>query len=53
MIMAKRITNLFRKNYQEKIKYKNEAAKKITYLIKKLLVKKRFEGYGTNILKMA
>ena len=35
MIMAKRITNLFRKNYREKIKFKNEAAKKITYLIKK------------------
>ena len=35
MIMAKRITNLFRKNYQEKIKFKNEAAKKITHLIKK------------------
>ena len=35
MIMAKRITKLFRKNYEEKMKIKNEAAKKITYLIKK------------------
>ena len=41
MIMAKRITNLFRKNYQEKIKFKNEAAKKITYLIKKNYWSKR------------
>jgi len=41
MIMAKRITNLFRKNYQDKIKYKNEAAKKITYLIKKNYWSKR------------
>ena len=35
MIMVKRITKLFRKNYEEKMKLKNEAAKKITYLIKK------------------
>ena len=41
MIMAKRITNLFRKNYREKIKFKNEAAKKITYLIKKNYWSKR------------
>ena len=41
MIMAKRITNLFRKNYLEKMKYKNEAAKKITYLIKKNYWSKR------------
>ena len=39
--MAKRITNLLRKNYQEKIKFKNEAAKKITYLIKKNYWSKR------------
>ena len=41
MIMAKRITNLFRKNYKDKIKSKNEAAKKITYLIKKNYWSKR------------
>ena len=41
MIMAKRITNILRKNYQEKIKFKNEAAKKITYLIKKNYWSKR------------
>ena len=35
MIMAKRITKLFRKNYEEKMKIKNEAAKKVSYLIKK------------------
>ena len=35
MIMVKRITKLFRKNYEEKMKIKNEAAKKITYLLKK------------------
>ena len=29
MIMAKRITNLLRKNYKEKMKFKNEAAKKL------------------------
>ena len=40
-LMAKRITNLFRKNYEEKIKFKNEAAKKITYLIKKNYWSKR------------
>ena len=33
MIMAKRITRLLRKNYEEKMKIKNEAAKKITYLM--------------------
>ena len=35
MIMAKRITKLFRKNYEEKMKIKNEAAKKVSYLIQK------------------
>ena len=47
MIMVKRITRLLRKNYEEKMKIKNEAAKKITYLIKKkLLVKKRLKNNG-------
>ena len=41
MIMAKRITKLFRKNYEEKIKIKNEAAKKINYLIKKIIGQKK------------
>ena len=41
MIMVKRITRLLRKNYEEKMKYKNEAAKKITYLIKKNYWSKR------------
>ena len=53
MIMVKRITKLFRKNYEEKMKLKNEAAKKITYLIKKkLLVKKRLENNGSFFLSL-
>ena len=35
MILVKRITKLFRKNYENKMKQKNAAAKKITYLMKK------------------
>ena len=36
MIMAKRITNWLRKNYQKKFKLINKAFKKLTYLIKKI-----------------